>query len=176
MPGAIALGLLASLFTHAVLFGNGHSVGGTLHEVVVQGAAATASALVLAWLAVAWNGRRAADGSVLAARLLARLPGWPLVAVCAAGWYALIEHAESAHSDPGTAITVLALGAVAALVWAFAKWLVRSIAFAVIAIAAAAFEPRPVIVCRPIRRIIRPIAPALRRRHARPPPIASVRA
>jgi hypothetical protein len=174
MPGAIALGLLASLFTHAVLFGNGHSVGGTLHEVLLQGVAATAVALVVAWVALAWSGRHVADGSVLGARLSARLPGWPSVATCAAAWYALIEHAEASHAGPGAAMAIAALIAAAAIVCLFAKALVRSIALAIVAVATSRFCPRIVPVCRPSRRIIRPSAPALRRRYARPPPIASL--
>jgi hypothetical protein len=174
MPGAIALGLLASLFTHAVLFGNGHSVGGTLHEVLLQGVAATAVALVVAWVALAWSGRHIADGSVLGARLSARLPAWPSVAVCAAAWYGLIEHAEASHAGPSAAIAIAALIIVAAVVCLSAEALVRSIALAVVAIAASQFFPRIVPVCRPSRRVIRPSAPALRRRYARPPPIASL--
>jgi hypothetical protein len=174
MPGAIALGLLASLFTHAVLFGNGHSVGGTLHEVLLQGVAATAVALVVAWVALAWSGRHAADGSVLGARLSARLPAWPWVAACAAAWYLIIEHAEAPHAGPGLALALAVLTAVAAIVCSFARALVRSIALVVVAISASQFRPRIVTVRRPYRRVIRPSAPALRRRYARPPPIASL--
>jgi hypothetical protein len=174
MPGAVALGLLASLFTHVVLFGNGHTVGGTLHEVLLQGVAATAVALVVAWVALAWSGRNTADGSVLGARLSARLPAWPAVAACAAGWYALIEHAESPHAGPGTAIAIAVLIAVAAVVCLFARALVRSIALVIVAIAKSEFRPRVASVRPPFRRVVRPFAPALRRRHARPPPIASL--
>jgi hypothetical protein len=173
MPGAIALGFLASLFTHAVLFGNGHSVGGTLHEVVLQGAAATAAALVFAWVALAWNGRRTADGSILAARLMAGLPAWPGIAVCATGWYAIIEHAEAAHADPSIGLVIAALVAAAAVISSFAKALARSIALVVVAVFAAAFRPRTIAVRRVARRVVRPSTPALRRRYARPPPIAS---
>jgi hypothetical protein len=174
MPGALGLGLLASLFTHAVLFGNGHSVGGALHEALIQGAIAVASALALAWGALAWDARRLADGSVLGARLTSHLPGWPAVAACATGWYFLIEHTEAPHAGAAFGIALAALVACAALICKVAQVIVRSIAAVVVAIARTRFSPRPVFARPANRRIVRPSAPALRRRYARPPPIASL--
>jgi hypothetical protein len=174
MPGALGLGLLASLFTHAVLFGNGHAVGGALHEALIQGAVAVASALALAWGALAWDARRLADGTVLGARLTSHLPGWPAVAGCAAGWYFLIEHSEAPHAGAGLGIVLAALVACAALICKVAQFLVRSIAAVVVAIARTRFSPRAVFAPPAYRRVVRPATPALRRRYARPPPIASL--
>jgi hypothetical protein len=174
MPGAIALGLLASLFTHALLFGNGHVVGGSLHELLLQGAVAAASALALAWIALAWDARHVADGSVLGARLAGRLPGWPAVAACAAGWYALIEHAEAPHVGVALGLALAALLVAAAVICYLARALVRSIAAVIVTIAHTPFAPRIVFARPSRRRIFRPASPALRRRFARPPPIASL--
>jgi hypothetical protein len=176
MPGALGLGLLAALFTHAVLFGNGHSVGGAFHEAVVQGAIAAASALALAWGALAWDARRLADGTVLGARLTSHLPGWPAVAACAAAWYFLIEHTEAPHAGAGLGIALAAVVIFAAAICKVAQFLVRSIAAVVVAIVRTRFFPRAVFARPAYRRIVRPAAPALRRRYARPPPIASPRA
>ncbi len=39
-PGALALGLLASLAAHAPLYGGGHAMGGTYHALILQAALA----------------------------------------------------------------------------------------------------------------------------------------
>jgi hypothetical protein len=174
MPGALALGLLASLFTHTVLFGNDHTVGGAFHTQLLQAAILAAAALTTAWLALAWNGRGVADGSILGARLAARLPSWPAVAGCAIAWYALIEAGETPHGGVGIAIAAAALAAGAALVCRLAQLLVRCIAAAVVLIARAGFAPRTFTLRPPHRRVVRLAGPSLRRRFARPPPIASL--
>ena len=75
-PGALALGLLASLVAHTALYGSSHEMGGAFHRELVTVALAALGGLLVAFGALAWTGsRHAADGSVLAARLTGRLPG-----------------------------------------------------------------------------------------------------
>ena len=75
-PGALALGLLASLGAHTALYGSSHEMGGAFHSELVSVAVAALGGLLVAFGALAWTGsRHAADGSVLAARLTGRLPG-----------------------------------------------------------------------------------------------------
>ena len=98
-PGALALGLLASLGAHTALYGSSHEMGGAFHSELVTVAVAALGGLLVAFGALAWTGsRHAADGSVLAARLTGRLPGLAPVLVATALCFALGERLEPAHA------------------------------------------------------------------------------
>ena len=76
VPAALALGLLASMLAHGGLYGGEHAMGGGYHAALVQMALAGAVGLFLFFGLLAASGKNAVvDGSVLAARLLERLPG-----------------------------------------------------------------------------------------------------
>ncbi|MEO6836600.1 MAG: hypothetical protein ABI231_11950 [Candidatus Tumulicola sp.] len=175
IPAALALGLLASLAAHTVLYGGEHAMGGAYHDLLLQVAAAGSVGFVALLGTFALTGSHGpADGSILGARLASRLPGLGSLAASAAMWFALGEHVEAAHSGTGLLLTVVVLVAAA---WSFltlAHRAVRLLANAIIAIARLPFAARTPLRVRPARRV--PIArrsPLLRRRFARPPPIAN---
>lgn len=175
IPGALALGLLASLLAHTALYGGEHAMGGAYHELLVEIAGAGSFGFVALLAALAWTGSRAAsDGSILAARLNSRLPGLGPLAASAATWFALGEHVEPSHSGTGLLFVGVFLIAAAWLLRTLARGVVRLLAGAVIAISRSPFTARGPVWVRSARRA--PIArrsPSLRRRFARPPPIAN---
>lgn len=175
IPGALVLGLLASLVAHSALYGGGHSMGGAYHAWFLDLAAAGCFGLLASIAALAWTGSRAAaDGSVLAARLGERLPGCWAVFAATGLWFALGERIETRHADASllAVVAVLALAAWAALT--FARWCVRVLAGAVVAIARTAFAARlPQWLRRSLPAPIVLRSPLLRRRFARPPPVAN---
>ena len=178
IPGALALGLLASLLAHTALYGGEHAMGGAYHELLVQIAAVGSLGFVTLLGALAWTGSRGtSDGSILAVRLAARLPRLAPVAAAAAFWFALGEHIEASHSGAVQVLTVIFLVAAAWLLRALGRGAVRLLAGAVIAISRSPFAGRTPVWVRHARQA--PIAcrsPQLRRRFARPPPIANARA
>ncbi len=178
IPGALALGLLASLIAHTALYGGDHAMGGAYHTVLLELAATGCAGFAVALAALAWTGSgKAADGSVLAARLTSRLPGFASLAVSAGLWLAIGERVEASHADAGLFATVAALIIAAVALLTLTRWLVRRLAGAVIVIARSPFAERPLLWVRHLQPA--PIArrsPVLRRRFARPPPIANARA
>ena len=75
VPGALAVGLLASLAAHTALFGGSHAMGGAYHELFLQAALTIVVGACLLFASLAWSGAKStADGSVLAARLCSRFP------------------------------------------------------------------------------------------------------
>jgi hypothetical protein len=174
LPGAIALGLLASLVAHTAIFGGDHAMGGAYHEVLVQAAITACLGFVASYGALAWAGKSGtSDGSVLASRLARHIPGLPLVFGSAVVWYVLAEALEPHHAPASAGAIVIALASAAWLFLTGARALVRTLAKAVLAVARTYFSPRTPSWER--RRKAAPIArrsPLLRRRFARPPPIA----
>jgi hypothetical protein len=177
-PGALALGLLASLAAHTALFGGDHDMGGAYHTQLLTVALAGLGGLLTAFGALAWAGaRHAADGSVLGARLAQRLPGILPVIAAAAVCFALVERLEPQHAAAGLLPLLAAIAASAGLLLALARAAIKALAGAAIAVSRSAFAAR-----RPIRlRLTAPAfalapAPSLRRRFARPPPVANARA
>jgi hypothetical protein len=173
VPGALALGLLASLVAHGGLFGREHSMGGDYHGLLLQLALAAGAGLLFFFGSVAWKGARAAvDGSILASRLGDRLPGFASVCAASMLWYALAECAEPHHAVASWIAVPLFLAA--------ASWLVRLAARAALAVLAGAILAvfRHVFAARtpswsaratqrrPVRRVL-----WTRRRFARPPPV-----
>ncbi len=178
VPGALALGLLASLGAHALLYGGEHAMGGGYHFLLVQVAIAGALSLVIGLSALAWSAAGfIPNGSVLAARLNDRLPGLAAVAAATALWFAIAEAIEPHHAGAAPLAILLALGAMAWIVRQIAIVAVACIARVAFAIARLAFSTRtPNWVRRPetpapLRRIF-----CGHRRFARPPPIATARA
>jgi hypothetical protein len=176
VPGALALGLLASLAAHALLYGGEHAMGGAYHALLVQAALAGGVSLLAFFGALAWSESRAADGSVLAARLRERLPGLTSILPAAALWYAAAEAIEPHHADASPIASLLSLAVAAWLVLRLASWIVDALAGAVIAVLRASFSPRtPTWKRRPRSRPILRRALRARRLFARPPPIAALR-
>lgn len=178
IPGALVLGLLASLLAHTALYGGQHAMGGAYSDVLLDLALAGGVGLAGLAAALAWAAfQRAADGSILAAHLSMRLPGAGAVFAAAVAWFAVGESAEAAHAGPSGIVVALALAGATWLVMQLGKAVVRAIAGAIVAITRLGFVTR-----RPWRRPSRrlapviPASPLLRRRFARPPPIAIARA
>jgi hypothetical protein len=174
LPGAIALGLLASLVAHAAIFGGDHAMGGAYNEVLVQTAIAACVGLVASFGTLAWVGRgRASDGSVLASRLSQHLPDFPMLFASSAAWYTLAEALEPHHAPASALVILIALASAAFAILLGARGLLRTLAKAVLAIAPTDFSPRsPAWVRRPQAVPVVRRSPLLRRRFARPPPIA----
>lgn len=172
LPGAAGLGLLAFLAAHAATFGSEHSVGGTLHGTLLATALAAALGFVLAAVAVACAGHDAyADGTVLASRLRALLPGAGAMLVSASAWFALIEGREGAHASASYALVVAALLAASWLVHLCARALLRFVGAIAVVIARFRFVPRLLTWLPRTHDVVRAVRePERLRRFARPPP------
>jgi hypothetical protein len=173
-PGALALGLLASLGAHTALYGGSHEMGGAYHGELVTLALAALGGLIVAFGALALTGRHAADGSVLASRLAKLLPGIAPVLISTAVCFALGERIETQHAVAGFWPMVAALVVSAALVFGLARAAIKTLADAVVAISRPVYHdrtPRWVRRAAPAFALAR--APSLRRRYARPPPHAN---
>lgn len=174
VPGALILGLLASLAAHAALYGGGHAMGGSYHGLLVEAALAGALGLLAIFGAIAWSESGAtADGSVVAARLRTQLPQTPWVLLAAGLWYAAGEAIEPHHAAaPLIASLCLIMAFAYAVLW-LARVATAALARAVLAITGASFSPRPPLrQRRPRPRPFQRRACYARRRFARPPPIA----
>lgn len=175
VPGALALGLLASLVAHAAAYGGDHAAGGNYHALLLEIAAAGAVGLISAGLFLGWSGARAAlDGSVLAARLSARLPGFVPLLVATVLCYVTIERLEPHHADGSILVAAVCLLAAAWIVAAFCRWFCAAIAATLLLVAGVPFNERTLtwFVARtetPNRRRI----VCAHRRFARPPPAGS---
>jgi hypothetical protein len=174
VPGAVALGLLASLGAHAALYGGEHLMGGAYHALLLQAALVGALALVAFFGALAWSQAKGiADGSVLATRLRERLPALWALAAATTLWYALAESLEPHHANASPVAALLALVIAAWLVERLARGAITALTGAIIAVRRESFQTRtPIWSRRPrtnpvFRRTLRSC-----RRFARPPPIA----
>ena len=178
LPGAVGLGLLASVLGHMAAYGNGHAMGGPYHDLLITLVDAGVGSFVFAALALAWVGSgRISDGSVLAARLATYLPSVPLLALSAAGWYQFFESVEGAHAGYGTAVIVIALSFAILLVHWLARSAIAVIAALILSIFRNPFAPRVRLWIRYAEHPlpIREGAP-LHRRFARPPPCTTASA
>jgi hypothetical protein len=175
VPGALALGLLASLAAHTGLFGESHAMGGEYHALLVQAALAGSFGLVAFFGALAWSSSGlTADGSVVVSRLRDRLPNLGGVVASAVTWYAVAEAIEPHHAPAPTLFAIAALVASAWLVLRLAVAVAHALGAAAFLIRRGAFAPR--LPVRKPRPQLRPLArrPLLaRRRFARPPPIVA---
>jgi len=173
VPAALALGLLASMLAHGGLYGREHAMGGGYHDALIQTALAGAVGLFLFFGLLAASGKDAVvNGSVLAARLTERLPGYGSLCIAAVAWYAVAECLEPHHAAASLLAVPLLLAAAAWLVQLLSRGVVAILAGALITAWRAAFSPRTAVwsarshSLRPTRRIL-----WARRRFARPPPI-----
>jgi hypothetical protein len=171
-PGALALGLLASLGAHTALYGGSHEMGGAFHSELVTVAVAALGGLLVAFGALAWTGsRHAADGSVLAARLTGRLPGLAPVLVATALCFAAGELLEPQHAAAALWPLVAAIVASGALLLLLARAAIKTLAQAIVAVSRPAYATRtPFWLRRAVPVFAVAPAPSLRRRFARPPP------
>ncbi len=69
-----ALGLPVAMLAHALIFGAGHPTGGDLHEPLLEAAIAVGAVFVCGVGALLFSAERAAQGSIIAARLRAAMP------------------------------------------------------------------------------------------------------
>ena len=173
VPGALALGLLASLAAHAALYGNEHEMGGAFAGEFLSLAVAAMACLALAFGALAWIGASTVtDGSILGTRLAARLPGLVPVLASAVLFFTLGERIEPQHESAMLPFIAVVLAAASWLVLALARGAVKALAGAIVAVVRSPFAPREpfsAFVAVPVVRTIN--APLLRRRFARPPPV-----
>lgn len=172
LPGALALGLLASVLGHAAAYGNAHAMGGPYHGLLITLADAGVGAFVLAAVALAWAcAGRCLEGSVLAARLASYLPGVPLLGVATAAWYFFFESIEGSHADDPLLLVALALGLAVVVVHSAARAAIAAVAKFVLAVFTSAFAPRLRVW---IARFERPAAvsrlASSRKLFVRPPP------
>jgi hypothetical protein len=178
VPGALALGLLASLAAHAALFGGTHLMGGAYAGLLVETASAGCFGFVLCFAALAWSGSRlTAEGTILATRLRERLPGAPAVFTSASLWYIVAEAVEPHHAAVAPAVVIITLAIAAWLTLRLARAVLSVLARAAIEIQRVTFTPRAPSWKRRLR--LRPLHRRslwVRRRFARPPPIAFARA
>lgn len=172
VPGALALGLLASSVAHAMLFRGSHAMGGPYHALFVQIALAAGTGVfaLLSGLALV-ESRDTAEGSIVACRLRRCLPNFAAVMASAGAWYTLAEAVEPQHAGVSPLFAIVALAASAWLVIRLAFATAHAIGAAAFAIRQAGFAPR--LPVRKRRQQVRPLSrrPLLaRRRFARPPP------
>jgi hypothetical protein len=174
VPGALILGLLASLLAHAGLYGGGHAMGGPYNGLLLDSALAGTLGLLAFFAALAWGQSGATvDGSIMAARLRQQLPGAPAVLVATGLWYVAGEAIEPHHAGASLIGSLCLIVVFAYAVLWLARIATAALARAVLAIARLSFSPR-----RPFRQRHsepRPLNRRVRyspRRFARPPPIA----
>lgn len=147
-------------------------MAGDYHGLLLQAAVGSALGLLAFFALCAWNGASAADGSILAARLAQRLPGFLPISTAAALWYAAAEFAEPSHAAASWIAVAFFLAAGSALLRLLGLAALAVFAEAVIAVFGTPFAPRApswlarTRTARPVRRIL-----WARRRFARPPPI-----
>ncbi len=171
LPGALILGLLASLAAHAAGFGGSHMEAGAYHELLSTVAFAGAGGTLIVAIAAAFGtGGKCAQGTVLAARLCAWIPRARAVAVAGGVWFAFIESLEPAHGPASFIIIALAMLVAALALRGLAVLTARALANCVIAIARIATARRTIFL---VRRYSSPaiVTPHLARRIVtRPPP------
>lgn len=175
VPGALALGLLASLVAHTAVYGREHAAGGSYHGLLLEIAVSGVVALIAAALLLGLSGARTAvNGSVLAARLSVRLPGFASLVSSTVLSYAAIEALEPHHADASLFVAGTCLVAAAWLVATLSRWFCALVAATMLRIASAAFSTHTFtwfvsLRTTPNRRRV----PFAYRRFARPPPAGS---
>lgn len=173
LPGALILGLLASLVAHTLGYGDGHIQGGAYHDGLVAlatlgGAGLLAAATIAAFFSAGPHG----TGSVIAARIRSHVPGLAAIGASALGWYAAAESLEPTHAT-ASSVLMAALLALATIVIGFlAALLVRFVAAIAMGIFESPFANRQPLFARRAYVLARvPSARAARRPVSRPPPV-----
>ncbi|MBV8639423.1 MAG: hypothetical protein JO322_15185 [Candidatus Eremiobacteraeota bacterium] len=171
LPGALILGLLASLTAHAAGFGGSHTEAGAYHELLsILAFAGAGGALVAAVAAAFGSCGNCVQGSVLAARMCTWIPRARAVAFAGGVWFAVIESLEPAHGPASFAIIGLAMLVAALALRGLAVLTARALATCALAVARVATARRALFV---VRRYESPavVTPHVARRIVtRPPP------
>jgi hypothetical protein len=148
-------------------------MGGGYHALLLQAALAGGVGLLVFFGLLAASGANATvNGSVLASRLIERLPGYGSLCLAAVAWYGVAECLEPHHAAASLLAVPLSLAAASWLVQLLSRSVVAVLADVVIVAWRATFSPRTPVWFRrlhsprPKRRIL-----WTRRRFARPPPI-----
>ncbi|MGA8797376.1 MAG: hypothetical protein WB526_09995 [Candidatus Cybelea sp.] len=143
LPGALTLGLLAAFASHALVYGNGHVMGGAYADALRSLAAAAVTALAAFWTAIAWVSRgRVSNGSILACSMASVMPSVFSVIVAASGWFYFVESVESGHSAPPSALIVGALVIAGGAVTFLSRAVLRALAKIVFAMKSGGFKRR----------------------------------
>lgn len=150
-------------------------MGGAYSALLLQAGSTAIFALGGILTALLWGGAKfAADGSVLASRIAARLPGFPMLAASTLFWFALGERIEPQHGTTPLPLSLLVLLVAAFAIQALARSVVRWLAQAVFSIARPSCHPE--LVEGRLNTYATP-GRAQRdttgRRFARPPPIVA---
>ena len=172
LPGALALGLLASVIGHAAGYGNEHAMGGPYHGTFLTLAYAGVGVFLLAALAVAVaSAGAAAEGTIVATRLRRWIPDTGVLALATSLWFGVAEVIEGSHAT-GTSLAIVAALLIAIVaVRAFALAVIAVISSIAIAIDTAAFAPRSYGRYLSLERPLAvPSIAHVRRLFARPPP------
>jgi hypothetical protein len=176
LPGALALGLLASLAAHGAAYGGGHSIAGPYHAELFGLAAALGFCSLAACAALAFLGAgHVASGSVLAGRLGRYLPGpFPLLGLTCA-WFAITERVEPHHAQAPVVSLVFFVVVASLAVRELSRALLTALARVVIGVRARSFAKHTDVW---VRRVA-PVLPAsslllVARSYARPPPYWAV--
>lgn len=172
LPGALILGLLASLLAHTVSFGGEHAAGGPFHDALFSLAWAGGLGFALLLGLAAWlNAGHYAQGSILASRLTPFIPRAATVVAFAAPGFFAIESLESPHAGVALGAILAALAVASLALSLLARIFVRAIADIAFAVASHPFAARLPIYVR--RASSAPRGRSTRfvyRRFARPPP------
>ncbi len=172
LPGALILGLLASLLAHTLSYGNNHAEAGAYHAILASLAIAAGLGFGVAITLLAASGSHgASDGSILARRLSVLIARTPAILGTAMAWFVVIESVEPAHGSASPIVLAIALIAASALMRILARCVTRTIADLAIAIDAPHFAGRASSYYRRERTTVRVIAPLVTPyRPARAPP------
>ena len=174
IPAGLALGLIASLIAHVVLYGKQHAIGGTYHALLMQISSTAVLAFIALLGALAWSkSRQLANGLALAASLRERLPDLGTIVTSGAAWYAGVEAIEPHHAGASGFTLLAALVAASYVLLHVARAMTETFAHAAIMISRTSFSPSvPAWRRRPRERVVARHSFQARRRFARPPPIA----
>lgn len=174
LPGTAALGLLASLIAHTVLFGDDHVVGGSAHwPIALTAAAAAAGCFFSLWRLAYGHAQSIAGGTRLAAQLRPYLPQTAWVALAALASYGGIEFCEGdGHAPAAMWLVALALILVSFLLCGIAASITRLVAAVAVRVRHGSPVIRPTLFPRARARVAaaRP-QPVRFRLFSRPPPV-----
>jgi hypothetical protein len=179
LPGALALGFLASIVAHASSFGESHVMGGSYHDLFVDAAIAVGGGLLTLCASLAWTSAgRTRDGSVVATTLRQRLPSLPALVLSTAAWLWCIERSEPTHAPANPLLLATAVALASLLIMLASRTLLRVLAAIVLAVRVRRLRAKRSPCTTPFfsePHAARAVAFSYRR-FARPPPVATLRA
>ena len=149
LPGALILGLLASLAAHAAGYSDGHAQAGAYHDALFALAAVGGVGLLLvAGVAAFATAGACAQGSVIASRISSLVPGYGAIGLSALAWFAAAESLETSHVAAPIAIIAVLLALATLAIHMLANAAIRMVAELAIAIARFEFAARRPIFAR----------------------------